>query len=193
MVRTLMCLCCILAAAGVASAGVPDPITSTVEREGQNAPGVCDPDTAVICPASDIGQIEVIVTVRDAYGTPQPGKNVTCSVVPVEDVCGWCVGETPQNGVTDVYGQAFFYFTDGGGCCTVRFGAVCEGVPFVPSPTIKIISPDRNGDCQVNLNDFILFAISYLTQDPCFDFNCDGTVALPDFIIFASHYLHGCP
>lgn len=196
MVRTLICLCCILATAGVASASspyLPSPTTSTVEREGQNSPGVCDPNTAVICPASDLGLIEVIVTVRDCYGTLLSDDPVTCSVVPVADVCGWCAGETPQDGVSDINGQAFFYFTYGGGCCTVCFGAVCKLVQFIPSPAITIISPDRNGDRRVNLNDFIQFASSYLTEDQCFDFDCNGTVALPDFIIFASHYQHGCP
>jgi hypothetical protein len=191
LVSALVVVC--LVAAGVASAGIPSASTSTVEREGQGSPGTCDPDVAVICPASDIGWVLVTVTVRNVYGDPLPGKVVNCYMLTeIWGDCEWCPGENPQTGTTDGNGQAFFYFHDGGGCCEVQFGADCEGVIFNPSPLITIISPDRNADLVVNLTDFILFAGSYFTSDICFDFNCDGIVDLSDFIIFAAHYNHTC-
>ncbi|MFH1311778.1 MAG: Ig-like domain-containing protein [Candidatus Eisenbacteria bacterium] len=182
-----------LAVAGVAAAGIPNASTSTVEREGQGSPGTCDPDIAIVCPASDIGAIQVTVTVRNIYGDPLPGMTVDCWAEEVAGVFCWCPGESLQTDVTDINGQCFFYFTDFGGCGTIQFGAQSDGIVFTPSPTIEVRSPDINGDCIVNLQDFILFAGYYLTTNPCGDFDCSGLVDLQDFIIFASHYLHVCP
>jgi hypothetical protein len=182
-----------LAVTGLATAGIPNASTSTVEREGQGSPGTCDPDIAVVCPASDMGSIQVTVTVRNIYGDPLPGKVVDCWAEEVAGTFCWCPGESLQTDTSDINGQCFFYFTDFGGCGTLQFGAQSEGVTFTPSPTIEVRSPDINGDCDVQLQDFILFAGYYLTTEPCADYDCDGTVGLQDFIIFASHYLHACP
>jgi hypothetical protein len=179
--------------AGAAFAGIPSASTSTVEREGQGAPGTCDPDIAVVCPASDMGTILVTVTVRNVYGDPLPGKTVDCYALPVVGTFCFCPGESLQTDVTDINGQAFFYYTDFGGCGDLQFGAECEGVVFTPSPVIEVRSPDANGDCVVNLTDFIYFAGVYLTADACADYDCSGLVDLSDFIVFASHYGHACP
>jgi hypothetical protein len=182
-----------LAVAGVATAGIPNATTSTVEREGQGSPGTCDPDIAIVCPASDISAIQVTVTVRNIYGDPLPGKIVDCWAEEVAGVFCWCPAESLQTDTSDINGQCFFYFSDFGGCGTIQFGAQSEGVNFVPSPTIEVRSPDINGDCQVSLLDFIAFAALYGTIDPCGDYDCDGAVGLNDFIVFASHYGHICP
>ena len=181
-----------LTLAGAAFAGIPSASTSTVERVPQGT--ACDPfDIAVVCPASDLGTIMVTVTVRNVYGDPLPGISVTCTATPVTGVFCFCPGENPQSGITDINGQCFFYFTDFGGCGDLQFDAVADGVPLNPSPTIYVASVDTNGDCQVNLTDFIYFAASYQTVDPCCDYNCNGIVDLPDFITFAGHYTHACP
>jgi hypothetical protein len=178
---------------GAAFAGIPSASTSTVEREGQGTPD-CNPDAAVVCPLSDAGLVYVTVTVRNVYGDPLPGKIVDCySIVVSGGPFCFCPGEDPQQSTTDVNGQAFFSFTDFGGCGDLQFGAECEGVVFTPSPSIFVLSPDGNGDCVVNLTDFIAFAGVYNTVFPCFDFNCDGIVNLTDFIFFAGHYNHACP
>jgi hypothetical protein len=182
-----------LAVAGVATAGIPNATTSTVEREGQGSPGTCDPDIAVVCPASDMGVIQVTVTVRNIYGDPLPGLEVDCWAEEVGGVFCWCPGESAQVDTSDINGQCFFYFTDFGGCGTLQFGAQCAGITFIPSPTIEVRSPDINGDCIVDLLDFIIFAGSYLGTNPCCDYDCDGDVDLVDFITFAAHYLHACP
>jgi hypothetical protein len=182
-----------LAFVGAASAGIPSASTSTVERVGEGTP-TCNPDTAVVCPASDMGWVKVTVTVRNIYGDPLPDETVTCTAVPVAPaVMCFCPGENPQVGVTDENGVVVFYFTDFGGCGDLEFYAECQGVVLGPSPPIYIASPDNNGDCVVNLVDFGNFATGYFTSEACHDYNCDGIVDLVDFGIFATHYLHTCP
>lgn len=182
----------VLLVAGAAVAGVPSSSTSTVERAGQGTPP-CNPNTAVVCPAGDIGSVLVTVTVRNVYGDPLPGKLVNCQAVPVTGAFCFCPGETPQSGTTDVNGQVFFTFDNFGGCGDLQFGADCEGVIFIPSPTIYIASPDNNGDCVVNAIDLSVFAAAYGTANPCHDYNCDGVVNAIDLSIFAAHYGHVCP
>ncbi len=182
-----------LAVATAASAGIPSASTSTVVAVGELTP-TCNPNTAVVCPASDMGRVKVTVTVRNIYGDPLPGKIVNCYAIPVTGgpFC-FCPGEDPQTGTTDINGEAIFYYTDFGGCGDMQWGADSEGIVFNPSNIIFIASPDNNGDCIVNLVDFVNFASAYLTADPCCDYNCDGIVDLVDFVTFASHYLHACP
>jgi hypothetical protein len=181
-----------LALTGVAFASVPDAGTSTVEREGQGSAS-CNPDTAVVCPASDMGSVMVTVTVRNRYGDPLPSKSVDCWAEEITGTFCWCPGESLQTDTTGPTGEAFFFFTDFGGCGDIQFGAQCEGVMFTPSPTIFVASPDINGDCAVNAIDFSLFASSYGTADPCCNYNCDGAVDAVDFSLFAQHYGHVCP
>ncbi len=181
-----------LALVTVASAGIPSASTSTVVAVGEGTPP-CNPNVAVVCPASDMGWVKITVTVRNIYGDPLPGKLVNCYAIPVMGVFCFCPGEDPQSGITDVNGEIDFFYHDFGGCGDLQWGADCEGVVFNPSNILYIASPDANGDCQVGLVDFGIFAFSYLTGDPCCDYDCDGMVGLIDFGIFASHYLHACP
>ena len=181
-----------LAVATVASAGIPSASTSTVVAVGEGTP-TCNPNTAVVCPASDMGWVKITVTVRNIYGDPLPGKLVNCYAIPVTGTFCFCPGEDPQSGTTDEFGVVDFYYHDFGGCGDMQWGADCEGVVFNPSNIIYIASPDNNGDCQVNLVDFGNFATAFLTTDPCSDYNCDGLVDLVDFGIFATHFLHICP
>jgi hypothetical protein len=182
----------VLSFAVYASASVPSASTSTVECQVMGA-SLCVPNSAVVCPASDMDYIHVTVTVRNVYGDPLAGKTVDCYAIEVSGTFCWCPGESLQTDVTDVNGQAFFDFTDFGGCGYVQFGATSEGVVFNPCTAIFIASPDINGDCTVSLSDFTLFASSYLTTDPCCDYDCSGQVSLSDFTQFAAHYLHACP
>ena len=181
-----------LAFATVASAGIPSASTSTVVAVGEGS-GACDPNTGVVCPASDMGWIRITVTVRNIYGDPLPGKIVNCYAIPLPGPFCFCPGEDPQSGTTDANGEVDFYYTDFGGCGNIQWGADCEGVVFNPSNIIYIASPDNNADCIVNLIDFGNFAAAYFTANPCHDFNCDGIVNLVDFGIFATHYFHACP
>ncbi len=180
----------VLLIAGAVYAGIPSATTSTVEREGMGTPD-CNPDVAVVCPAGDMGYVRVTVTVRNVYGDPLADKEVTA--YPVGSGFCFCTGEDSKVDTTDANGQVVFDFMLFGGCGDLQFGADCEGVTFNPSSSIYIASPDGNGDCSVDLSDFITFAGIYLSTDTCFDFNCDGSVDLSDFIAFASHYIHACP
>jgi len=176
-----------------ASASVPSASTSTVDCQVGGVTN-CVPNSAVVCPASDIDTIYVTVTVRNVYGDPLPGKIVDCYAIEVSGAFCWCPGESLQTSTSDVNGQAFFVFTDFGGCGQVQFGAVCEGVVFIPcSPAIFVASPDMDADCDVDLSDFAQFASLYGGTNPCGDFNCNGVVDLPDFALFSAHYGHVCP
>jgi hypothetical protein len=182
-----------LALVTVASAGIPSASTSTVVAVGEGTPA-CNPNTAVVCPASDLGWVKITVTVRNVYGDPLPGKIVNCYAIPVApDVFCFCPGEDPQSGTTDVNGVVDFYYTDFGGCGNIQWGADCEGVVFNPSNILYVASPDNDADCDVDLVDFGNFATAYLTGDPCSDYNCDGLVDLIDFGTFSQHYTHACP
>ena len=182
----------VLLVAGVAAAGVPSANTSTVERAGQGTPA-CNPNTAVVCPAGDLGSVLVTVTVRNVYGDPLPSKTVNCQATPVTGTFCFCSGQNPQSGVTDSNGQVFFTFDRFGGTGNLQFDADCEGVSFIPSTTIYIASPDVNGSCVVDAVDFSLFGIQYMLPYPPCDFNCDGIVDAIDFSVFGAQYLHICP
>jgi hypothetical protein len=84
------------------------------------------------------------------------------------------------------------HFSKMGGCGNLQWYAEVQSIVLDPSPAISIASSDNDGNCQVNLLDFVGFASSYLTADACNDYNCDGQVGLGDFISFASHYQHDC-
>ena len=181
-----------LAFATAASAGIPSASTSTVVAVGEGTPA-CNPDVAVVCPASDMGWVKITVTVRNVYGDPLPDKLVNCYAIPVTGTFCFCPGEDPQSDSTDVNGEVDFYYTDFGGCGDLQWGADCEGVVFNASNIIYIASPDNNGDCIVNLIDFGNFSSDFLTTNPCSDYDCSGLVDLIDFGTFASHFLHTCP
>jgi hypothetical protein len=181
-----------LAAASVSFAGVPSASTSTVERAGQGT-AACNPNKAVVCPKGDMGSVLVTVTVRNVYGDPLPAKTVNCQAVPVTGTFCFCPLETPQTGVTGGSGVVQFTFNNFGGCGNLKFTADCEGVFFNASPNIYIASPDNNGTCVVNGVDLSVFAGGFGTNNPCHDFNCDGTVNGIDLSIFAGHFGHVCP
>ena len=48
---------------------------------------------------------------------------------------------------------------------------------------------DFNGDGQLNLTDFILFAQNFGSSNPDFDLSGNGKVDLADFIIFVQNYI----
>lgn len=188
----LVCLAVVLFA-GAAMAGVPSANTSTVERAGQGTPP-CNPNAAVVCPFGDLGSVLVTVTVRNVYGDPLPGKTVNCQAQVVTGTFCFCPGESPQTGVTDLNGQAFFTFNNFGGCGDLQFGADCEGVVFIPSSTIYIASPDNNGTCNVDALDLSVFGVNYgVSGVPCHDYNCDGTIDALDLSVFGASYGHACP
>ena len=141
----------------------------------------------------DLGSVLVTVTVRNVYGDVLPGKTVNCQAQVVTGTFCFCAGETPQTGVTDLNGQAFFTFNNFGGCGDLQFGADCEGVVFIPSTTIYIASPDNSGSCVVDAIDLSVFGTNYGGTGACHDYNCDGVIDAIDLSVFGTSYGHACP
>jgi hypothetical protein len=97
-----------------------------------------------------------------------------------------------------------------GGCDLVGVYVVVQGVVILGNPDccfwegqscllITVVSPDRDGNCVVDVVDFSNYAFAHNTvcgdpdYDPCFDFDCDCDVDVVDFSTFAQHYNHtGC-
>lgn len=63
---------------------------------------------------------------------------------------------------------------------------------------IQIVSPDIDGDLDVDLSDLGIFGTSlnrsagHPEYNDCCDFNDDGQVNLSDFAFMGMHYQHGC-
>jgi hypothetical protein len=167
----------------------------------------------LVCPHGDgvrldgIGSV-IYVVVKDMVGAPIPG-------IPASDF--WLVGCNIQlnlcggggaidaDSMTNAEGKTTISGSlAAGGCEPVGVWVVMMGV-IIPDPLdcmaplclpISSVSPDVDGDGEVQLNDFSAFAIAYPSppkplQD-CADFDCNGLVELIDFSIFAQHYLHQC-
>jgi hypothetical protein len=124
---------------------------------------------------------------------PSPGSVITLVVNPTPGLC-ICPGQSPLTAVEGPGGTVAFTVNHLGGCVNVTFTATTTtpGVAPVTSVPAPMTSPDLNGDCIVNLVDFGIFAVNYLTVFWCCDYNCDGIVNLVDFAIFATHFLHWC-
>lgn len=176
----------VVALAGVATAGIPDPDNSTV---------VLAPDAGMCsCPAGDGPAYEYItVTAKRADATPIAG-------IPYGSffftVTGGEVTITHVDDETDANGE-------------IRFDMVAdETIRLLPpdpplevecqiytvvlnaSATIPVNSFDIDGNGQVGLSDFGIFSSIYLTSDVRGDFDWNGTVGLSDFGLFSAHYLH---
>jgi hypothetical protein len=172
------------------AAGVPCRGTSTVVAIGQGTVG-CNPNIAVVCPDGDIGMFRVTVTARDCYGTPCTNSSVTC-IIDIATVGRLCVcpDEDFQTGTTDINGQVSYVFDNFGGCCDLHFIAECQGETLGPSNIVWAISPDNNGNCEVNSVDLAWFATKFGTTEPCCDFDCSGAVNAIDLSTFALHFGH---
>ena len=180
----------VVLAAGVALGGVPCAGTSDV---------VATPDCGGYCPEGDLDIVMVKVTDLDCYGTPLPDKVVTIKpIIPVASYYCFCPEDTAKVCTTNVAAECSVYFQYFGGCgdkvdCELQFSAISDDVEIGPSNAIVTASPDSDGDCDVDLLDFIYFATQYLSDACCANYDCVGGVALLDFITFATHYLHSCP
>lgn len=179
----------LLLVSGMAFAGVPCAGTTTVVASGDN---VCAPGAAV-CPAGDLHTVNVVVTVRDCYGAPLSGQYVDVSPAGVVPAVFCFCDSVKTVGPTAIDGTVTASYTEFGGCGDLQFYATIGTVIAGPSPAITIGSPDGDGDCDVDLVDFGIFAGNYFSSNSCSDYNCDGIVDLIDFGIFAAHYFHTCP
>jgi hypothetical protein len=180
----------IMLAAGAAFAGVPCAGTSECNVSVGHLAAGCPSTEGAFCPFGDQDTVLVDVVIRDCYGNTLADREVTISP-PGGDFC-FC--EAPKVVTTNSLGEASTTFMAFGGCGFAQFSATSGGVTILGN-LIYSANFDNTvpADCQVTLSDFTKFASSYLTADPCMDYDCNGSVTLSDFTKFATHYLHSCP
>jgi hypothetical protein len=181
----------VLAVAGTATAGIPDPTNSTVTL-GPDA-GMCS------CPDGDGPVYEYItVSARRADMTPIMG-------IPYNSffftITGGDVTISHVDDETNAAGEIRFDMvadeTINAGPHTVpptdplMVEVQIYTVVLNDSDTLPVNSFDINGDGCVGLADFGQFVPMYLGTDPRGDFDWNGTVGLADFGLFVPHYLHG--
>jgi hypothetical protein len=173
----------VLAAAGAASAGIPDPDLSTV---------VLTAGGLATCPAGDAATYQYItVTAKRSDATPIQGIPWSSFFF---TVTGGDVTLTHVDTETDVNGQ-------------IRFTVQANAAIAYPGPvTVEVqiytvvLNDSDNLPCNtydlvldgtVGLQDFVIFSQDYGLVRPRTDFNWSGgTTGLQDFVLFGQHYGH---
>jgi hypothetical protein len=176
---------------GIALAGVPCSGTSTIVVTENSA--ACT-GAAAICPAGDKDTLRVEVTVMDCYGTALSGKSVT--LTPISSGFKFRAVDNPVVLSTDVLGKVAYGYRYFGGCGSLQFQAVVDGVTIGPSSAITIANFDNNavpsGKC--DLIDLGIFGAHFgSTTWTCGDYNCSGKEDLVDLGIFGAHFGHQIP
>jgi hypothetical protein len=124
------------------------------------------------------------------------------------DVLCLCSSPFAADALTDEFGYTEFSGRIGGGGCVLSgIILIVQGKTIVTAASscllpqcelVTIVSPDLNGDCQVNLSDLGIFGLSYNKNlgdpgfDTCCDYNDDDKCNLSDFAFVGEHYLHVC-
>jgi len=171
----------VLGAAGVVSAGVPDPDESmvTVGTDGG----------LVTCPAGDGPAYEyVTVTAKRSDSTPIEGipyDSIFFTVTGGDVAILHVDAETDENGeirYTVVGNETII------GSITVE--AQIYTVSLNDSDTIDCNSFDINDDGTVGVQDATLFVADYNSAAQRSDFNWDGQVGVQDATLFVAHYNH---
>jgi len=172
----------VLTAAGLASAGIPDPDNSTV---------ALGPDGGMVtCPAGDGPAYQYItVTAKRADASPIEGIPYTSFFF---TVTGGDVTISHVDAATDASGVIRFEVV---GNETIPLGTVTVEaqiytVALNDSDDINVNTFDLNNDSAVGLQDFTVFSGDYGGTNPRSDFNWDGSVGLQDFTLFSAHYGH---
>lgn len=165
----------------------------------------------VSCPAGDGHTLAEVGTgidlwVKDFLGNPGagiPGSDIWLIAAFGElALCGGS-GSCDADAPTDALGFTTIRNTTiaAGGCsnyvCVVVQGMVVEDPANCSDPALAPIivrSPDLDGDLDVDVTDFVMFATAWPpgSYDECVDLDLDGEVALRDLAYFALHFLHRC-
>jgi len=98
---------------------------------------------------------------------------------------------TDSQGMTTISGRIA-----GGGFSEGPLGVYVAGsLIYTSQLDIRVVSPDINGDLQVNLADVSDFAVDFASPAgaPRSDMNHDGAVNLADVGVFAAHLGASCP
>lgn len=196
--------CMVLAVAGVAGAGIPDPDLSEMRLSNLNGyTGL----GLMTCPAGDANPFEFLeITAKESNGNPIEG--IPYSSIYFETTGGECTfevarrgGETPAHGeTTNANGQISFTVT-----ADFRYH---YPTPIYVDATIYTVDLSDNPDTltcnsvdyvdstppapeQVDPVDFSNFAGDFNTVAQRSDFDWDGGVVDPvDFSRFAAHFGH---
>jgi hypothetical protein len=185
---SVLVLAMVAAAAGVATAGIPDPDASSV---------TLGPDAGMVtCPAGDAPAYEhITVEARRVDLTPIAGIPFDSFFFTVTggDVTITCTSVPPE---TDAAGQIQFEMVGDETIIALppdpALEVACQIYTVIlnSTDTIPVNSFDIDGNGQVGLSDFGIFSSIYLTTDPRGDFDWNGSVGLSDFGLFSAHYLH---
>jgi hypothetical protein len=166
-------------------AQVPSPTNSTV-----------DP-CLLVCPAGDT---PFTVVVRDIQDVP-----IVNSIVVLDwcDVCTSTVVRCAQTGnedyqiltpcqvavATNAFGVATLHLRAGGQCIS-GVDVRADGVFLGSAP---LVSPDQDGDLDVDASDHALWAARVGTSDPAADLDCTPPIGASDEAILVSHLGDVCP
>ncbi len=180
------------------------------------------PDCIRICPAGDINMVTVV---RDQNGEAMPDTPVRMIFSTAADAdIFWCDGQAHPviELTTGAGGEANFLIYAGGchiwegpdeppvddpGCVIIQAdpgAVVLDTYEDVGSPDLHTdAGSPPNGDGDVDLLDFVVFAQVFDLNHHCGDLNDDGTAPLDgicdedidllDFVVFAQHFDHLCP
>jgi len=188
-------------------ASVPYPPYCTVAWECLK----CNGTRVMVCPKGDASGIRVLL--RDEFYQPVVGALVTASFDADCDTCLYL--SEPVEDMTDVNGEAYLRICAG---LDLEFPpeshhrACLQVVTTVKSMALTLyrdttewFSPDMTqrprSDFHVDMLDYAVWALDYLTSACRSDFDCDGIVdCRGDINIFATHWMHssfldggGCP
>lgn len=185
-----------LAVAGSASAGVPDPAHCTVDhvligsydtRGASAGPGPCAGGTAGFD-----------VFVRDINGLPVAGAAVTVQFAGTGTGIRPFLTQNPPTTI-DCTQRTLTVVADASGHAVLipRFGhfALSPVIPVYANgqflQNVEARSPDYDGDGQISLSDFNIFAADYNNPTPQAesDFDDCPTTRLGDFTFFVEQYL----
>lgn len=160
----------------------------------------------LICPRGDgptLAEAGAVITLTYTDlpgGQPLPGIGPAWSPGGCNGGIVWCGPDPTSDGPTDANGQTTVSGVLAGGGYDTEISWLVGGMPlpycyqqYVP---LVLVSPDIDGDLDVDLVDLSLFAFAYASPpkpyDQRFDFDGSGSVDLVDFALFANHYNHRC-
>ena len=164
---------------GIASAQCASPATSYF------------PNSILVCPSGDI---PVVGPVNDAAGLPCAGATIFMSFNGscASGLCAFPGQGFPLLSAVSNASGVVTYNPRIGGCClaggTVTF---FDATGVVLAGATQVHSPDIDGDCQVRVPDFALFASAWQSIGlNCADLNGDSFVTVSDLAQFAMHFNH---
>ena len=200
-VFAVMAALALLAISSIANAGIVDPAYSSATC--QNSPTIM-----TVAPGGADGFINPVDHTIDVYLNDSGGNpvSVVASDISVSDPeIVWCAGGVIADSSTypPDEGHTTFTGTPRGGvalnalCGTAQTLDVIAVGNLIASFDLSVNSPDLNGDGDVTVADFGIFASVFQGDYDCADYDESGgspNVTVADFAIFASFFnISSCP